>query len=369
MNLNNKIDELLSLNPFQLSASKKKEKLMKIIKLQIEHHLKYCKEYKNWFNENAFLSPNKIKNYNDVPFLPSSVFKYMDLKSVKKTKSKIIRSSGTSSNLKSKIVIDASTSVNQRRSLSKILAYIIGKKRKTFYVLDAKPSNDSRSYEINARVAGMQGYMIAANSIKYLLIKKRDKLILDKSVLLNLKKNPDAVLIGYTYMFWKHVVENDSFQLKKSELLNNLSLIHFGGWKKLSDLRIGKKEFTNALMKKLCINIKKIFDIYGFTEQLGTIYPSNGYGNCRVSSFSHVLVRDVNTLKILPDGESGFLQFISPIPLSYPGFSLLNDDVGKISKRIKGKNGEEELEFEVFPRLNKAVSRGCGDTLPENYYI
>ena len=32
---------------------------------------------------------------------------------------------GVYTNLKSKIVIDASTSVNQRRSLSKILAYII----------------------------------------------------------------------------------------------------------------------------------------------------------------------------------------------------------------------------------------------------
>ena len=369
MNLKDKIDELLSLNPFQLSASQKEEELMKIIKLQIEHHLKYCKEYKNWYNENSFLSPDNIKDFNDIPFLPSSVFKYMDLKSIRKTKSKIIRSSGTSTNLKSKIVIDISTSVNQRRSLSKILAYIIGKHRKTFYVLDAKPSYDSRSYEVNARIAGMQGYMIAAKSIKYLLVKKRDKLILDKSVLLNLKKNSDAVLIGYTYMLWKHIVKNDSFQLKKTESLNNLNLIHFGGWKKLSDHRIGKKEFTKTVVKKLCINIRKIFDIYGFTEQLGTIYPSNGYGNCRVSSFSHVLVRDVNTLKILPDGKSGFLQFISPLPLSYPGFSLLNDDVGKISKRIKGKYGEEDLQFEVFPRLNKAVSRGCGDTLPENYYI
>ncbi len=369
MILNDKIDDLLNCNPFQLSFSQKKEKLMCIIKLQIQHHLKNCKAYRVWYDENSFFSPGKINDFSEIPFIPSSVFKYMDLKSYGKGKLKTIRSSGTSTNFKSKINIDVSTSINQRKSLSKILASILGKSRKTFYVIDAEPSSATYSKEINARIAGMQGYMIAAKSIKYLLIKKGEKFVLDRKIFSDFIKDNDSVIIGYTFMIWKHLIENNILNNQKKKFINNYKLIHFGGWKRLSNLRISKKQFTKALMKSLKIKPTNIFDIYGFTEQLGTIYPSNGFGNCQVSAFSQVIVRDINTLKVLPDGESGFLQFISPLPLSYPGFSLLNDDMGKISKRTIGKFGEEELEFEVFPRLNKAVTRGCGDTLPENYYI
>ena len=369
MILNDKINDLLSCDPFKLSFSQKKEKLIDIIKLQIQHHMKNCKAYKIWYDENSYFSPKNISNFNEIPFIPSSVFKYMDLKSYGGGKSKTIRSSSSSTNLRSKINIDVSTSINQRKSLSKLLAHILGKSRKTFYVIDAEPSSKSYSSEINARVAGMQGYMIAAKSVKYLLIKKGEKLILNKKVFSNLASDNDSVIIGYTFMIWKHLIDNQSINDVKKKSNNDYRLIHFGGWKKLSNLRISKKHFTKAVINRLNIKSTNIFDIYGFTEQLGTIYPSNGFGDCKVSAFSQVIVRDVNTLKVLPDGESGFLQFISPLPLSYPGFSLINDDLGKISKRITGKFGQEELEFEVFPRLNKAVSRGCGDTLPENYYI
>ena len=34
------------------------------------------------------------------------------------------------------------------------------------------------------------------------------------------------------------------------------------------------------------------------------------------------------------------MQFLSILPLSYPGFSILNDDMGYISKRITKNNIE-----------------------------
>ena len=87
-----------------------------------------------------------------------------------------------------------------------------------------------------------------------------------------------------------------------------------------------------------------------------------------MSDYSHVIVRDTNTLKVLEDGEIGFLQFFSALPMSYPGFSILNDDLGYISERYNEGN-REVLKFKVLSRLEKAEERGCGDTLPDNYYI
>ena len=54
--------------------------------------------------------------------------------------------------------------------------------------------------------------------------------------------------------------------------------------------------------------------------------------------------------------------------MSYPGFSILNDDLGYISERYNEGN-REVLKFKVLSRLEKAEERGCGDTLPDNYYI
>ena len=112
------------------------------------------------------------------------------------------------------------------------------------------------------------------------------------------------------------------------------------------------------------INEKNIIDIYGFTEQLGTVYPSNGMGGCKVPAYSELIVRDTQTLRPVSDGELGFLQFISPIAYSYPGLSILNDDLGKIVSRE-----DNIIEFEVHGRPENSEPRGCGDTLPENFLI
>ena len=40
------------------------------------------------------------------------------------------------------------------------------------------------------------------------------------------------------------------------------------------------------------------------------------------------------------------MQFLSVLPLSYPGISILNDDMGYISKRTLDDN-VEKIEFKV----------------------
>jgi len=103
-------------------------------------------------------------------------------------------------------------------------------------------------------------------------------------------------------------------------------------------------------------------DIYGFTEQLGVIYPDDEAGIKQVPVYSEVLVRDPRTLECVPDGEIGLLEFVSPIPHGYPGVAILLDDLGRIVSRKEG------IGFEVIGRAPKSETRGCGDTLPSNIY-
>ena len=101
-----------------------------------------------------------------------------------------------------------------------------------------------------------------------------------------------------------------------------------------------------------------IVDIYGFTEQLGVIYPDDARGVKRVPTYSEVLVRDPRSLAVVPNGEVGLLEFVCPLPHSYPGVAVLLDDMGRIVSR------EGDTAFEIVGRAEKAEARGCGDTLP-----
>ena len=366
------INSIIKNDPFFYKKEDKKSTLLKICKLQIEYQCKNCDLYKKWYESNKFSDLEKIESLNDLPYLPSSIFKHIDLVSSEE-KFKKISSSGTSSQLKSNIYLDSKTSLNQTSALSKILSHFLGKKRKDFFIIDFTPEELKKdSGEMTARFAGMSGYLLAAKKRHYLLKKGKNnstEICIDTfNDLINRSKEGPVVLIGYTYMIWQ-LINNSNFKKFNFHLNKDSKVIHFGGWKKLSSEKISKEELNKKLSKFFNVPKKEIFDIYGFTEQLGTIYVSSGNDGCAVTDYSHVIVRDTKTLEEVPDGQKGFLQFISCLPESYPGFSILNDDIGYISKREIDHKGREIVEFKVVERLEQAEARGCGDTLPEGYFI
>jgi len=370
--LSTEIDYTLQKGPFSLTATKKYDQLLSLCKMHVDHHKKNCDQYNNWWLSNIHKHSDKTEIISDIPFLPSSVFKHSNLISSKQ-KFKKISSSGTSSQLKSNIFIDSKTSKNQTSALSKILSHFLGKKRKAFFVVDYEPNSAKfDSGEMSARFAGMSGYLMAAKKRHYLLEQDKDnnpKLSKDayEKLIVASKEGP-VVIIGYTYMLFQFL-ENDDLNNLSFLLHKDSHIIHFGGWKKLASKKISKENLNTKLSNFFGIAKASILDIYGFTEQLGTIYVSSGDDGCRVTDYTHVIVRDTKTLQEVPDGEKGFLQFISCISESYPGFSILNDDIGYISKRYIDNEGKEVLEFKVTERLKQAEARGCGDTLPEGYFI
>jgi len=366
-----KILQYLQEGPYNLTRNKKKARFLEIIRYQLKHHIKNCENYRIWYKKNNLINPDKIKNYDEIPFIPSAVFKHTELKSVK-NKSKIISSSGSSGQNKSSIVLDNTTSHLQKVSLSKILTNTIGKDRKIFFIADVEPKENFSQTSVSARYAGMSGYLLAATERNYLFkFDHNNELILNayavEKLNITIEKNP-IIIIGYTYMIYDHFLKNEKIILNNFKCNNGTKLIHFGGWKKLHNNRVSKEEFNKKARLKLNINNNNILDIYGFSEQLGTIYVSEGKSGCKVSDYSHILIRDPKTLKVLKEGQVGFMQFLSILPLSYPGFSILNDDMGFVSKRVI-KNNVETIEFKVHSRLDKLEFRGCGDTLPEHYYI
>jgi phenylacetate-coenzyme A ligase PaaK-like adenylate-forming protein len=145
-------------------------------------------------------------------------------------------------------------------------------------------------------------------------------------------------------------------------------VLHFGGWKRLARLAVDRERLNMEVAQVLPMAEPCIRDVYGFTEQLGVIYPDDGYGVRLAPTYSEVIVRDPLTLEPLPAGKPGLLEFITPLPHSYPGIALLLDDMGRIVSRDQVEGGRCGTRFEVLGRAQGAEIRGCGDTLPEQIY-
>ena len=360
------LKKLLNLEPFSYDYKKRNDIFFKAVIENFNHQLKNSNEYNKWSYLNGIKKYEDIKSLFDLPFFPNSIFKYHNLSSTKKI-FKIINSSGTTSQLKSKINLDNHNSKRQTLVLSKILSELLGKKRKPFIIVDKNPQEFKNNFELTARYAGLSGYLLAASSKNYLIKEVNDNSFFEindikKMIKFYKSRNERIVIIGYTYLIYDKllsVLKNNSDIL---DFPSNTILIHFGGWKKLKDKRVTKNKLNFLVKKYLKIKDNNIIDIYGFSEQLGTIYPSKGQKGCRVPAYSEVVVRSTDNLKPVKDGQIGFLQFISPLATSYPGLSILNDDLGKIVLRNKNC-----IEFEIIGRPENSLPRGCGDTLPENF--
>ena len=136
-----------------------------------------------------------------------------------------------------------------------------------------------------------------------------------------------------------------------------------GGWKKLTDINISREKFYQEISEFFNTEKNNIIDIYGMTEQLGTIYPDCQFGNKHVSAYSDIIIRNPSTLESEGVGKSGLIQLLSPIPHSYPGISILSDDFGHLEGVDDCPCGRKGKYFRFDKRSESADLKGCGDTI------
>lgn len=287
------------------------------------------------------------------PFLPVGVFKEMelvtgDLAAIKKK----IRSSATTGNKPSVICLDQTTIDRQRVALTKIMADIIGSERRPFLVLDAESTVKASGQEVSSRGSAIRGFLPFAKETHFLLQE-------DLTLRSDLSQLPDSILFGFTWVVYQvmQTLKKEGKKIKAAKLL------HIGGWKKLRDLAVTKEAFNALAADVFDIPHAGVIDIYGMTEQLGTIYPDCPEGVKHVPIYSDVLVRNPADFSPQPEGASGLLQFLTPIPNSYPGISILTDDIGVVKGLDGCLCGRRGKYFIFQKRHEEAELKGCGDTL------
>jgi hypothetical protein len=168
-----------------------------------------------------------------------------------------------------------------------------------------------------------------------------------------------VLFFGFTFMVWRHWVQEAHRDGRRFSFPQGI-LIHGGGWKKLEEERVGHAEFRGALKERF--GIPRAVNYYGMVEQAGSIFVECPEGHLHAPSFAEVLVRDANDLAPLAHGREGLIQVLSVVPRSYPGHSLLTEDVGVIEGEDDCPSGRWGKYFRVIGRAPRAELRGCSDT-------
>ena len=342
--------------PFSLNQKEKYFFFFNEIKKLTNHHYANSEEFKKILNFTN--KKNNYKNLEDVPFLPIHLFKEYELMSVPKNKIfKTLNSSGTSGKKKSKIFLDSNNARNQQLVLSKILKTIIGNKRLPMLIIDKNPKNIYKS-EISAKLAAINGFSIFGREHSYLLNEKGEIDYLNLNISLEKYGNTNFLIFGFTSTVYENLFSKINLKNLKNNFSNGI-LIHGGGWKKMESIKVSNAEYKKKLFNK--VKLKNIYNYYGLVEQTGSIFIECQYCNDLTTSiFSEVIIRD-KYLNVAASGQKGFIQVMSLLPTSYPGHSILTEDIGEIITKNSCVCSKYSKRFKIHGRLPESEIRGCSN--------
>jgi hypothetical protein len=344
--------------PFAWPAGEKQARMLAELAALTRLHAERCPEYGMILRSQP--QPERDPRVlADIPFLPVGIFKRLELKSVPdEDVFKRLRSSGTSAQVPSTIYLDRATAQAQSRALATIMQDFLGPRRLPMVIVDSEAVLENR-LEFSARGAGILGMSTFGRDHLYLLDAGMQPRWDALEGFLERHQGETIFFFGFTFMVWQHLI-GPLAASSRTLTPANAVLIHGGGWKRLAESKV-----TPAAFRRECAaiaGIARVHDFYGMAEQVGSVFVECESGRLHAPSFSEILVREGRDWRPVPDGETGVIQALSVLPRSYPGHSLLTEDLGRITGRDACGCGRLGTTFEVLGRVPAAELRGCSDT-------
>lgn len=351
---------LFAETPYGVAQRTKEDVLLRGINALTRHHYDHCEPYRRIL-DGLWQGRTEAPSLADVPYLPVSLFKTQRLASVPEDEIKLtLTSSGTTGQAVSQILVDAETSICQQKALARSLGHVLGPKRLPMLVIDTSAVFKDPKM-MSARGAGVLGIMRYGHSHAFMLDENMETDMEGVVSFLDAHKGQPFFVFGFTFMVWLEFYE----KFKDAGLdLSCGVLIHSGGWKKMIDRAVSPEVFRQHLTE--AFNLTRIHNFYGMVEQIGSIFLEGPDGLLFPPNFADVIIRNPVTWEPLPDGETGVIQVISLLPGSYPGHSLLTEDLGAIECVDLGQNGWMGKGLRVHGRVAKAELRGCSDVIGAN---
>ncbi len=322
-----------------------------VSELHFSNSSEYASIVKSFFKGRA-----TAESIEHLPYLPITLFKEFQLKSISNSSVyKILKSSGTQGE-PSSIYLSKENSKLQIHVLSDLYKKRFGAKRLPMVIFDSISQLQSNSIA-SARKAAVIGFSSFASERIFVL---DDNLNLDWNLLTAFAKEFNerrVILFGFTFLIWQSLVLRN-ISNKVVDLPEGI-VLHGGGWKKLQGMSVSRDEFKKSV--RHFTGARDIVDYYGMAEQSGSIYFECDFGYFHSTPYSTIIVRDFSTLNPVNLGKQGLVQVLSTLPTSYPGHSILTQDTGVIHGEDDCACGELGRYFTIEGRLPKSQVRGCSD--------
>lgn len=348
----------LDISPYSVSSLQKQPQLLNVLNALSTWHTQHCQPYANMRQRMFGTEPATCREA--VPWLPVRMFKTQELISTEPSAIiKTLTSSGTTGQAVSRIYLDRETSLRQTRALTAIMVSFLGKQRLPMVIVDSAELLKDRS-RFNARAAGILGFSVFGRQHHYCLDANLDLQVDALQKFLAQHRGTPILVFGFTFLVWQRLLQAVIAQGRKLDFGPGSTLIHGGGWKRLQDQQVDNATFKALLREHL--GLERIFNYYGMVEQVGSIFMECEHGYLHAPAFADVIVRDPLTLEPLPPGREGAVQVLSALPISYPGHSLLTEDLGVLHGEDDCPCGRHGRYFSVLGRLPQAELRGCSDS-------
>jgi hypothetical protein len=362
--LNEKIDQILSIPPYSQPPIEREAGLLELLREELEYACSRHAGYENYI-QHWPVDYRTAERVADLPFLPVGILKadpplsFIRPDEVKRT----LTSSATTSQLPSRVVLDAPTSRRMTKGIVSIVRDFIGTSRRPYLVVDT-PDFMRRSDALGARGAAIQGLHPFASQTTYCLdVNEQGDLTLNLDKVREFAethRDAEVLVYGFTFILWNHLVKP---LLAEGICLDlpNIRILHSGGWKRLQDQAVEKSVFNANLARVFGCTPECVIDFYGMVESVGVIFPDCTEGNKHGPAFGDVIVRNPLTLEPVGEGEHGIVQVCSVLPTSFPGNLLLTEDMAQVIAYDGCACGRRGISFRFAGRIPKAELRGCGN--------
>ena len=351
------LTDILNEPVYAMERARKETVFSQVLGDLTRKHYAGCPEYRKILALMGF-DTNRVTRPEAFPFLPVRLFKEYDLLSVPREDIvKVMTSSGTSNQQVSRIFLDRETSSNQTKVLVKIVSSFLGSHRLPMLIIDSRGAIKERN-QFSARGAGILGFSMLGRDLTYALNENMEPDMDVVTAFLRRHREGPVMLFGFTFIIWEHFFR----RLKKQGVKLDISegvIIHGGGWKNLIEQGINNGTFKRTA-EELC-GVRRIYNYYGMVEQTGSIFMECEEGHFHAPIFSDVIIRNPRDFSPMELGDQGLIQLLSLLPGSYPGHSILSEDLGELVGVDNCPCGRKGKYFHIHGRLKDAEIRGCSD--------
>jgi len=352
--LASQLDDLLEAPLYGLPQADKAVRLTRALAALTAHHRAACPAYRR-LTDVLGGGARPPATLAEVPWIPVGLWKSHRLISIADDAiSTTLTSSGTTGQAPSRIYLDKDTARRQSRALARIMTHVLGPKRLPMLVVDTRGLLQDR-HAFSARGAGVLGMMTFGAQPTFVL---DEHMQLDRAALdgfLAKHGGTPFLIFGFTFMVWAYLY---GAIVGAGVDLSNGILIHSGGWKQLVERAVDNPTFKQRLGAET--GLRRIYNFYGMVEQVGSVYLEGDDGLLYPPAFADVIIRDPMTFAEVPPGTAGVVQAVSALPTSYPGHSVLTDDLGVIEHVDQGDRLGKAIR--IIGRVPRAELRGCSDT-------